>query len=385
MADHLLTTHTGSLPRPPEVLELLRTKLEGGALAGPVLDEAVDAVVARQVALGLDLVSDGELGRAAPISCVLERLEGFGGKSSFPSPVDLLELSEAGRRVLRAPPPAPACNGPVRYVGLPSLERELERLRRALGGQPAEAFVTAPSPGAVALFLKNHYYPSRERYLEAIAQALQVEYQAIHAAGFVVEIDAPDLALGRHLEFPNLPLDQFQRNVAQGVEALNAALAGLPPERLRLHLCWGNYAGPHHKDVELRDIIDEVLLARPSGLSFAAATPRHAHEWRVWEDVRIPAGKVLIPGVVDPTSSVVEHPDLVAERLGRFTAIVGLERVIGGTDCGFTSFVGQPHVEPEIAWAKLAALVEGARRVSGLRRVRRPSPRPSAPDLAARP
>jgi 5-methyltetrahydropteroyltriglutamate--homocysteine methyltransferase len=216
----------------------------------------------------------------------------------------------------------------------------------------------------IALFLPNAYYPTREAYLEAIARAMKPEYEAIAGAGFVLQLDCPDLAMGRHIQFGQASLEEFRRQAALNVEALNYAVGNIPPEQLRMHLCWGNYEGPHHRDVELRDIVDIVFSARPSGISIEASNPRHAHEWRVFEDVKLPDGKVLIPGVIDSTNNYIEHPDLVAQRIVQYARLVGRENVLAGSDCGFGTFAGLSAVDPDITWAKFRALAEGARLAS---------------------
>jgi 5-methyltetrahydropteroyltriglutamate--homocysteine methyltransferase len=259
----------------------------------------------------------------------------------------------------------PACVGPVKLKDRAGLERDLANLAAASQqAQPAEAFVPAASPGIIAQNLRNHFYATEEEYLSALAEALREEYALIVDHGFVLQVDCPDLAMGRHVLFADAPLEAFRRNVALHVEALNHALQGLPPDRLRLHLCWGNYPGPHHRDVPLRDILDIVLTARPLGLSVEAANPRHAHEWQVFESVRLPADKVLMPGVIDSCSNYIEHPELVAQRIARYASVVGRERVIAGSDCGFGTSAVWAMVDPAIAWAKLGSLVEGARLAS---------------------
>ena len=229
---------------------------------------------------------------------------------------------------------------------------------------PTDVFMSAASPGVIALFLANEYYPTREAYLEAIARAMKNEYDAIARAGIVLQLDCPDLAMGRHIQFGQASLEEFRRNAALNVEALNYAVGDIPPEQLRMHLCWGNYEGPHHRDVELRDIIDIVFSARPSAISLEACNPRHAHEWRVFEDIKLPAGKVLIPGVIDSTNNYIEHPDLVAQRIVQYANLVGRENVLAGTDCGFGTFVGLSTVDPAITWAKFRAMAEGSRLAS---------------------
>jgi len=256
----------------------------------------------------------------------------------------------------------PACNGAIGVRDRAAASTDAENLRTALAGVGvAEAFLTAASPGVISLFFKNEHYPGHEPYLFAIAEAMRHEYAAVARAGFVLQVDCPDLAMGRHIQFAQLSVEEFRKMARLHIEALNQALADVPPDQARVHLCWGNYEGPHHYDVPLAEILDVVFTARPTGISFEAANPRHAHEWKVFERVKLPAGKVLIPGVIDSTTNFIEHPELVAERIGRYARLVGRDNVIAGTDCGFGTWVGQSAVDPDIVWAKLATLAEGAR------------------------
>jgi 5-methyltetrahydropteroyltriglutamate--homocysteine methyltransferase len=365
--DRILTTHTGSLPRPPELLaELLRRDrgepVDEDALAGQVSAAVADSV-RRQTAAGIAVVNDGEAGKIGYSTYVTERLEGFGGEADPPGPpTDMLEFPEYLARVSGdgRGPATPACDGPVAYRDTGAVRADIANLRAALDGTgAAEAFLSAASPGVVAFFLADRHYGSHEAYLFAIADAMKVEYDEIHRAGLVLQLDCPDLAITRH-RIGAESLEDFRRFVALHVEAIDHATRDIPPEALRMHVCWGNYEGPHHHDVPLRDIVDIVLGGRPSAVSFEAANPRHAHEWRVFEDVRLPDGKMLIPGVVDSTTNYIEHPELVAERIVRFAKLVGRESVIAGTDCGFASFAGSAAVDPAIVWAKLAAMAEGA-------------------------
>jgi 5-methyltetrahydropteroyltriglutamate--homocysteine methyltransferase len=368
--DRVLTTHTGSLPRPPDLIDLLRAQDQGTlpepdqAVLRERVQEAVAEVVRRQVETGLDLVGDGEMGKVGYATYVKDRLTGFGGEGRGSRAADLLEFPEYAKRLRGGARAAtPACIGPVAYRDPDAARRDLANLRAGLeaaGRDPATAFVTAASPGVISLWLENRHYPTHEAYLAALAEAMKVEYDLIHQAGFVLQVDCPDLAAGRHTQFADADLDEFKRIARRHVDALNHALADIPPERLRLHLCWGNYEGPHHRDVPLAAILDVVLRARPAMISFEAANPRHGHEWRVFAEVALPEEKVLIPGVIDSTTNFVEHPELVAERIVRFAEVVGRERVIAGTDCGLSTVAGADRVDPRVAWAKLAALVEGA-------------------------
>jgi 5-methyltetrahydropteroyltriglutamate--homocysteine methyltransferase len=366
--EKILTTHVGSLPRPTALIEALRSSDNGGP-AGALVAAAVREVVAQQIAAGVDVVSDGELSKPSYVTYIADRLTGFAGQGKLPLPTDLAEhpgyadrvLSEPALRVL-----APAvCSGEISYRGEAAVQRDIEHLTAAIAGQPVEeAFLTAASPGVIALFHENRHYPSYETYLGALADAMRVEYRAIHQAGLIVQIDCPDLAMGHHVGFADRSIADFKKLVELHVSALNHAVAGIPPSRMRLHVCWGNYEGPHHRDLALREIVETLLRARPSGISFPAANPRHEHEWKIWEEVRVPDGKVLIPGVIDSTSNFVEHPELVAERILRFTRMVGVNNVIAGTDCGFATFAGVTRVEPSVVWAKLSALAEGAQLAS---------------------
>jgi 5-methyltetrahydropteroyltriglutamate--homocysteine methyltransferase len=368
----ILTTHTGSLPRPPRLQELLRLREERRLSDERAFDESVREAVAdivrRQADVGLDVVNDGEQGRSQYATYVKERLTGFEGERvpRVPPSRDLADFP--GYRATHqssASMPQPACTGPIAWRDREAIRADIDRLRSAVEGcRPAEVFMTAASPGVIAYFLPNAYYPYDEAYLYALADAMKEEYRAIVQAGLVLQVDCPDLAMSRHSWYADLSLSEFRKRVALHVEAIDHALAGLPPDRLRLHLCWGNYEGPHHHDVPLREIVDLVLQARPAGLSFEGANPRHAHEWKVWKDVRLPDDKVLIPGVLDTTTNFVEHPELIAQRLARYADAVGRERVIAGTDCGFGTSAWGRKVDAKIAWAKLQAMVEGARLAS---------------------
>lgn len=307
-------------------------------------------------------MNDGEAGKVGYSTYVKDRLTGFDGKAGPMRAADVLDFPEYARRVYRVTAQRPACTGPIAYKDKEAIDTEIATFKAALQGvEPTEAFMSAASPGVISLFLKNDYYPSHAAYLEALAHVMKDEYNAIYQAGFVLQVDCPDLAMGRHLQFANESVADFRKTAELHIAALNHALADIPPDRMRLHLCWGNYAGPHHRDIPLRDIIDIVLKARPSGLSFEAANPRHAHEWKVFREVKLPDGKVLIPGVLDSTTNYIEHPELVAERICRFAEVIGRENVIAGTDCGFSTFAGLSDVDPNITWEKLKAMAEGAR------------------------
>jgi 5-methyltetrahydropteroyltriglutamate--homocysteine methyltransferase len=365
-----LTTHTGSLPRPADLIRIMFAKEEGvpvdqAALSARICS-AVAEVVRQQVEAGLDVVNDGEVSKPSYATYIKDRLHGFGGTSQPLQYQDLVDFPELARRVFSDPGRSrrrtPACNGPIRVPDVRAVHTDVESLKAALEAvQAEEAFLSAASPGVISLFFHNDYYPNHEAYLFAIADAMRHEYESVAQAGLLLQVDCPDLAMGRHIQFAGMSLEEFRSMARLHVEALNHALANIPPEQLRLHLCWGNYEGPHHYDVPLADIIDIVLMARPHGLSFEAANPRHAHEWQLFEHVKLPQDKVLIPGVIESKTNYVEHPEVVAQRLSRYTRLVGRERVIAGTDCGFGTWVGQAAVDPGVVWAKMASLVEGAR------------------------
>jgi 5-methyltetrahydropteroyltriglutamate--homocysteine methyltransferase len=369
--ERILTTHTGSLPRPADLTTLLET-LDAGTLPDPAafqarVRHAVAEVVRKQIAAGVDIVNDGEQGKVGYSTYVRHRLTGFGGQAAVPRRADWADFPEAAARAERRSTVArPACNGPIDWSDRGAVQKDVANLRAALQGlQPSEAFMTAASPGVIAHFLPNAHYPSRDAYLARLVDVMKEEYDAIHRAGFVLQIDCPDLAMGRHLAFPDASTAEFVKIAVANVEALNHALRDIPADRMRLHLCWGNYEGPHHRDIPLRDIIAVVLKARPQALSFEGANPRHEHEWVVFREVRLPDDKVIIPGVLDSTTNFIEHPELVAQRIVRYAEIVGRERVIAGTDCGFATFARSvSNVEPEITWAKFQAMAEGARLAS---------------------
>ncbi len=372
---HILTTHVGSLPRPELVSTVIRAREEGTPgiddLFEAAVADAVDEIVAQQVALGLDIVSDGEFSKISYASYIKDRLSGFEGDSPRIVGADLEDYPEyagklGARRSAAITFARPACTGPVAVKNRQPLADDIRRMRAAvMAHKPTGAFMTAASPGVIAIFQPNKYYPSHSAYLEALALAMQEEYQAIIASGFDLQIDCPDLGMGRHTIFKQQSDSAFLQHAEEQVEVLNAALAGLPPDRLRMHVCWGNYEGPHHRDIPLDKIIRIVLKAKPSQLLIESANPRHAHEWRAFTEVKIPDDKILIPGCIDSTSNYIEHPELVADRIETFANIVGRERVMAGTDCGFSTFAGDGLVDPKVCFAKLGALVEGARIATG--------------------
>ena len=371
--DRILTTHTGSLPRPVDLAATLQA-LDAGTTPDPAafdarVQRAVADIVRQQVDAGVDIINDGEQGKVGYSTYVKHRLTGFEGQSRVPVRADWADFPEAAARQGMGSQTAiarPACNGPIAWKDIGAVQKDIAQLQAALSGvQPAEVFMTAASPGVIAHFLRNEYYPSREAYLARLADVMKEEYDAIAQAGFVLQIDCPDLAMGRHLAFPDLSTTEFLRIAEANVEALNHALRDIPPDRLRLHLCWGNYEGPHHRDIPLKDILSIVLKARPQALSLEGANPRHEHEWAVFQGVKLPEDKLLIPGVLDSTTNFIEHPELIAQRLVRYADVVGKENVIAGSDCGFGTFARSTYqVEPEIVWAKLRAMAEGARLAS---------------------
>jgi 5-methyltetrahydropteroyltriglutamate--homocysteine methyltransferase len=368
--ERFLTTHTGSLPRPDDLIRTMFAKEEGLPIERAALEarirSAVAEVVRKQTEAGVDIIDDGEVSKPSYATYPKDRLGGFEGASQALQYQDLVDFPGMAKRVFgdpgRARRKTPACTGPITLRDARAGQLDTENLAAALDQvKAAEGFMTAASPGVISLFFRNDHYPSHEAYLFAIADAMRAEYETVTEAGFVLQVDCPDLAMGRHIQFAGLGLQEFRAMARLHVQALNHALANIPPDRLRMHLCWGNYEGPHHYDVPLADILDIVIDARPSGISFEAANPRHAHEWRVFERVTLPKGKVIIPGVIDSTTNFIEHPELVAERIGRYARLCGRENVIAGTDCGFGTWVGQAAVDPDIVWAKLASLAEGAR------------------------
>ena len=368
-----LTTHTGSLPRPEDLIRTMFAREEGvpidAAALGARIRAAVAEVVRKQAAAGISVVNDGEMSKPSYATYVKDRLTGFGGQSHPLQYQDLVDFPGMAQRVFGDPGRSrrrtPACTGAVAVRDAAAATIDTDNLKAALGtAQAEEGFMTAASPGVISLFFRDEHYGSHEAYLVAIAEAMRHEYETVARAGLLLQIDCPDLAMGRHIQFAHLGVEDFRKVARLHVEALNHALANVPPDQARVHLCWGNYEGPHHYDVPLADILDVVFAARPNGISFEAANPRHAHEWRVFERVKLPAGKVLIPGVIDSTTNFIEHPELVAERIGRYATLVGRDNVIAGTDCGFGTWVGQSAVDPDIVWAKLAALAEGARLAS---------------------
>jgi 5-methyltetrahydropteroyltriglutamate--homocysteine methyltransferase len=362
----ILTTHVGSLPRPADLIRTMFAKQEGVPVDPAALErrtrEAVAEVVAKQLAAGVDVISDGELGKPSYVTYITDRLDGFGGTSQPLVYADLVEFPELRKKVFGDPGRSrrrtPACTGPITVRDPDQARHDIDHLVEAAQGRTA--FMNAASPGVIALFFRNDFYATREEYLYAIADAMRAEYEAITDAGLLLQIDCPDLGMGRHIQFADKTLEEFRAEARLNLEALNHATANIAPERMRMHVCWGNYEGPHHCDVPFADIVDLVFTARPHAIAFEAANPRHAHEWAIFEDVALPDGKVLIPGVIESKSNFIEHPELIAQRIRRYADLVGRERVQAGSDCGYGTWVGQAAVDPDVVWAKLAALREGA-------------------------
>jgi 5-methyltetrahydropteroyltriglutamate--homocysteine methyltransferase len=368
--DRILTTHVGSLPRSPALVELLYKKDSGEPYDRPAFDAAVAAgvadAVAKQIATGVDVVSDGETSKVGYATYIKDRLSGFAGHHSRPPHLDLApypELREALARMLgRQSFKRAGCVGPIELVDRAAMQTDVANLRAALAAHDGavEGFMNAASPGVISAFQSNHYYGSHEAYVDAIVAAMKPEYDAIVAAGFVLQLDCPDLAMARHTGFQELSESEFLERAEYQVEALNHAVRDIPADRMRMHICWGNYEGPHDHDIPLEKILGLVVKAKPAGILFEASNPRHRHEWTVWRDARLPDDKVLIPGCIASTSNYVEHPRLIAEQLCQYADVVGRERVIAGTDCGFGSFAGYSRVDPAIAYKKLRALADGA-------------------------
>jgi 5-methyltetrahydropteroyltriglutamate--homocysteine methyltransferase len=371
--ERFLTTHTGSLPRPRDLIRAMYAKEEGvpvdpAALAARVR-AAVAEVVRKQASAGIDIINDGEMSKPSYATYIKDRLDGFGGAGNTFVYQDLSAFPELQKRVFgdpgRSRRKTPACNGPIAVRDPGAAKADADNLLAALAPvKKTASFMSAASPGVVSLFFRNEYYPDHEKYLFAIADAMRHEYETVAQAGIILQIDCPDLAMGRHIQYADLDLATFRKRIEMHIAALNHAVSGIAPENLRMHVCWGNYEGPHHCDVPLADIVDIVFKARPSAISFEASNPRHAHEWTLFERVKLPDGKVLIPGVLESKSNFIEHPELVAQRIGRYANLVGRENVIAGSDCGYGTWVGQAAVDPDVVWAKLAAMAEGARLAS---------------------
>jgi 5-methyltetrahydropteroyltriglutamate--homocysteine methyltransferase len=369
-ANRILTTHTGSLPRPDDLIQIMWAKGDGIPVDSKALDErvasAVDEAVSRQISAGISIVNDGEMSKPSYATYVKDRLHGFGGETvqnyyfadldAFPRSAKLV-ASNPGRKKRSAP----ACNGPITVKDADAAVLDMLNLNKAAKGTDAfGTFSSAASPGVVSIFFANEYYASDEEYVFAIAEAMRHEYEAIAAAGATVQLDCPDLAMGRHSTYAKLDPHEYRKRVAMNIEALNHGVRNIPADRLRMHLCWGNYPGPHHCDVAMADIIDLVWRAKPRTVLFEAANPRHAHEWALFETIEVPEDKIICPGVIECQSNYIEHPELVAQRIERYAALVGRDRVMAGVDCGFSIHVGMQGIDPDVAWAKLSVLAQGA-------------------------
>tara|TARA_Y100000588_G_scaffold35407_2_gene34136 strand:- start:295 stop:1476 length:1182 start_codon:yes stop_codon:yes gene_type:complete len=373
ISNRILTTHVGSLPRPLELIEMMFAKEEGervdlSALASRVA-ETVQEVVNKQLNAGIDIVNDGEASKPSYATYIKDRLSGFGGEGNSFVYQDIADFPDMAEKVFNDPGRSrrktPGCNSKISVIDASAAALDVVNLKEATDGKSSYGtFLTAASPGVISLFFANSHYPDFETYIFAIADAMKEEYRTITDAGITLQLDCPDLAMGRHIQYADLSLKDFRIRAELHVEALNYALAKIPKDMVRLHLCWGNYEGPHHCDVPLSDIIDIAFRANASAFSFEAANPRHAHEYKIFDNVKIPDDVILIPGVIESKSNFIEHPELVAQRISRVAKRVGRERVIAGSDCGYGTWVGQAAVEPEIVWAKLATLCEGARRAT---------------------
>jgi 5-methyltetrahydropteroyltriglutamate--homocysteine methyltransferase len=368
--DRILTTHTGSLPRPPDLIDMIRRRENGETVDEAAFRDRVRSAVAetvqKQVESSIDIVSDGEEGKPGYATYIKDRLTGFQGERRMPIRMqgearDYPEYTERRMATAATILTRPTCNGPVAWRDFEAVTRDLDNMTAAAGAaKPNGVFMTAASPGVISFFLGNEYYKTDDEYLEALAAVMREEYEAICTAGFELQLDCPDLAMSRQSQFADLSIEEFRKIVERNVEVVNEATKNIEPERMRLHLCWGNYEGPHHLDVPLRDIIDIVLKSRAYAISFEGANPRHEHEWNVWQDVRLPEGRVIVPGVIDSTTNFIEHPELVAQRIVRYAELVGRENVVAGVDCGFGTNAASNTVDPKIAWAKLRTLSEGA-------------------------
>ena len=370
MTDRILTTHVGSLPRSKAVTDVVfaHERDESMDSSAAIIAHAVKLVVARQVENKVDIVSDGEMSKISYATYIKDRITGFDGDSPRSAPRDLEDFPGFLKRQVRGGGTPtyrrPCCVGPIEVKSMQPLQYDLDNFGTALKGHAvADAFMNAASPGVIALFQPNHHYKTQEAYLHALAEAMRPEYEAIVEAGYILQLDSPDLGLGKHMMFKDEP-ENYEILAMQHVEALNSALRNIPQERIRMHICWGNYEGPHHYDAAMSEVMPIALRAKPQGLLFENANPRHNHEWEQVATMDIPEDKVLIPGVIDSTTNFIEHPDLVKQRILRFVDIVGRDRVIAGTDCGFSTFAGFGAVDEEIVYTKLASLAEGAERAS---------------------
>jgi 5-methyltetrahydropteroyltriglutamate--homocysteine methyltransferase len=371
--DRILTTHVGSLPRTEAVCEILLRKENNQpyeqAEFDKIIHQATVDVVKKQVSIGIDIVSDGETSKIGYATYIKDRLTGFGGENTVKPHLDMVDHPNLRKRMVAFTGPQSfkrlCCTSPITLRDAEAVKKDIATFQDALkaandGTRPVAAFMDAASPGVVSSFQPNQFYPTHEKYIEALAEALQPEYEAIAAAGFFLQLDCPDLAMSRHTGFQDLSEVEFLKRISFHIDVLNHALRNVPGDKMRMHICWGNYEGPHDHDIGVEKIMSTIFKAKPQYISFEAANPRHQHEWAVWRDAKIPDNKVLMPGMLDTSTNFVEHPELVAQRIERFANIVGRERVIASTDCGFGTFAGHGKVEPEIAFKKLKSLAEGA-------------------------
>ena len=370
--ERILTTHTGSLPRTAKVVELLLAEQKNPGARKAQLDaavrEAIAHVVQKQIECGIDIINDGEQGRADYTVHMLDRLAGFAGESTPPLGTGDAEFPELAQLLTHFASPfqyRPACAAEVSWKNWAAARADINSSKDVMKGvNAAELFMTSPSPGQIARYLKNKHYQTEEAYVYALADVMKREYKAIVDAGFILQLDCPDLAMLRHTVYLDRSLSDFRDIIAVNVAALNHAVADLPADRMRMHVCWGSTVAPHHTDVPLIDIIDIVLAGKPMAVSFPAANARHEHEWKIWRKVKLPAGKEIVPGVINSTVNTVEHPEVAADRILNFANVVGRENVIAGVDCGFGTFAGRVQVDSKIVWLKLQSLAEGARRAS---------------------
>ena len=369
-ANRILTTHTGSLPRPDDLIKMMWAQADGVPVDEAALEQrvadAVTEIVNKQLTAGVSVVNDGEMSKPSYATYVKDRLNGFGGESiesyffadleGYPRSKELVAANPGLRKRY-----APACNAPITVKDPEAAVRDMEHLKNSVKGlDAAGTFSSAASPGIVSIFFGNEHYKSDEEYVFAIAEAMRHEYEAIVASGAKVQLDCPDMAMGRHMTYAEMDLPEFRKRLAMNIEALNHAVRNIAAEDMRMHLCWGNYPGPHHCDVPMADIIDLVWKAKPQTILFEAANPRHAHEWTFFEDAKVPDDKILCPGVIEPQSNYIEHPEVVAQRIERYAKVVGPDRVMAGVDCGFSIHVGMQGIDPDVVWGKLASLGEGA-------------------------
>ena len=367
--DYFLTSHVGSLPREKDLMHMMWAREDGvpvdaSAMAARVQQAVLD-IVKKQKELGVSVVNDGEMSKPSYATYIKDRLTGFGGSDNTYVFDDLVDFPNIAKRVGEDPSRqhrhAPGCKGPISVKNMDDVYVDIRNMEAAVGKDGMKnVFFSSASPGVTSIFFKNEYYATHEEYVFAIAEAMKHEYEAIAKSGATLQIDCPDLAMGRHMNSKGVTLDDFRQRAALHVEALNYAVANIPAEQLRMHLCWGNYGGPHHHDMNFADIVDIVMSAKPSTLLFEAANPRHAHEWSLFETYKLPEGKILCPGVIECQSNYVEHPELIAQRIKRYADLVGRENVMAATDCGFSIHVGQAAIDPGVVWMKLKALAEGA-------------------------